>query len=105
VTTKNYKKQVLEAVVGPVFNDQLGWEHWDSDGLFQENNAPVHGAGRARSLQKWKKELGLRLFDWPPSSPDLSPIENIWRLLKQRIHSQKQPSRTRTGLIQAIKEE
>ncbi len=79
---EDYKKQGLETVVGPMFNGQLGWEYWDSDGLFQEDNAPVHGAGRARSLQKWKKELGLRLFDWPPSSPDLSPIENVGRLLK-----------------------
>jgi len=102
ITMEDYKKQVLETVVGPAFAGQLGW---DIDGLFQEDNAPVHGAGRARSLHKWKKELGLRLFDWPPSSPDLSPIENVWRLLKQRIYRRKQPPRTHTDLIQAIKEE
>jgi len=45
VTMEDYKKQVLKAVVGPVFNGQLGWEYWDSHGLFQEDNAPVHGSG------------------------------------------------------------
>jgi len=60
---EDYKTQVLKAVMRPVFNGQLEWEYWDSDGLFQEDNAPVHGAGRAKSLHKWKKELGLHLFD------------------------------------------
>lgn len=23
---------------------------------------------------------------WPPYSPDLSPIENLWALMKQNIH-------------------
>jgi len=60
---EDYKTQVLEAVMGPVFSDQLGWEYWDSDGLFQNDNVSVHGAWRANNLQKLKKELGLRLFD------------------------------------------
>lgn len=25
-------------------------------------------------------------MDWPPYSPDLSPIENLWALLKDKIH-------------------
>ena len=46
---KNYKTQILETVVRPAFAEQLGW---DIDGLFQKNNAPIHGAGCAKSLQK-----------------------------------------------------
>ena len=27
------------------------------------------------------------MIDWPPNSPDLSPIENLWAVLKQRIQT------------------
>ena len=27
----------------------------------------------------------MELLDWPPYSPDLNPIENLWKLLKERI--------------------
>jgi len=102
ITMEDYKKQVLEAVVRPAFARQIGW---DVEGLFQEDNASIHGAGRAGSLKKWKLEQSIHLCDWPPSSPDLAPIENVWRFLKQRIHRRKQPPRTRADLIQAIKDE
>lgn len=33
----------------------------------------------------WLLEHGIELLDWPPNSPDLSPIENIWSILKRQI--------------------
>lgn len=30
-------------------------------------------------------ELGVEIMEWPPYSPDLNPIENIWALLKSEI--------------------
>jgi len=51
ITMKNYKKQVLKAVVRPAFAEQ---HEWHDDELFQKNNASIHGSKRARSLAKWK---------------------------------------------------
>ncbi len=37
-------------------------------------------------MQRYKTDRGVVCIDeWPPSSPDFNIIENIWRLLKQRL--------------------
>lgn len=39
-------------------------------------------------MQQWKAERAIVCLDeWPPSSPDFYPIENVWRVLKQRLKS------------------
>ena len=56
---------------------------------FQEGNDAVHGRrSYENSARYFKVEMDLEcLEDWPARSPDLSPIENIWRTLKQRVKS------------------
>jgi transposase len=53
---------------------------------FMQDNAPVH---RSRKVQEWLipwlEERHAIWVDWPPYSPDLNPIENLWKLLKERI--------------------
>ena len=34
-------------------------------------------------------ENEVRLIDWPPYSPDLNPIENIWTVMKSKIRGRK----------------
>ena len=46
-----------------------------------ENGVKVH-QGQAKLSRKLK---GLRGFNWLPSSPDLNPIEKIWRWMKNEI--------------------
>ena len=41
-------------------------------------------------MREYNKRLNIVfLDDWPPSSSDFNVIENIWRLLKQRLKSQR----------------
>jgi len=67
---------------------------------FLQDNAPAH---RSRLSQAAMQELGLTnyLLPWPASSPDMSPIEGIWCLLKRRI-IQLRPRPTTTPELRQV---
>jgi transposase len=57
-----------------------------------QDNAPVHRSKLVQQwLQPWLEERHAEGVDWPQYSPDLNPIENLWKLLKERI-MKAQPS-------------
>ena len=56
--------------------------------MFMQDNAPSHVSKYSTA---WLARKGLkdeRRMTWPPSSPDLNPIENLWALLKREIYGE-----------------
>ncbi len=67
--------------------------------VFQHDNDPKHMAKATKELLKKKH---IKVLEWPSQSPDLNPIENLWRELK--VRGKRQP-RNLNDLERMCKEE
>jgi transposase len=50
--------------------------------VMQEDNAPWH---TAKIVRRYLASQKVKILSWPPQSPDLSPIENLWKQIKNMI--------------------
>ncbi len=84
VTSETYIK---EAIVGSHLKYRADLAFGPQNWLLQEDNARPHTAIHTQNCLKKLKINTLPI--WPPYSPDLSPIEIIWAIMKRRIEKYK----------------
>jgi transposase len=54
--------------------------------IFQQDNSSVH---KSKKTKLFLKQFNVQLLDFPPNSPDLNPIENLWHLIKHYMSKMK----------------
>ncbi len=73
-----------------------------SDVVFMQDNASCH---KSKSTMKWFEDHNLNLLEWPPQSPDLNPIENVWNYLETKVRMRQNEIENADDLWKIILEE
>jgi len=79
-------------MTGQVYLDKIlrphvkEWIDRGDDFILEEDQDSAHGVGQNSFIRRYKEQIGLEYFFNASGSPDLSPIENIWRCEKHKIN-------------------
>ena len=63
------------------------------------DNAPCHVH---RDISTYIRRSEVEFIDWPPYSPDLNPIENVWAWVKYKLYSEFPPAESKNQLIDFV---
>ena len=74
VSSARYIAQVVNPVLLPFLRHE-------GDVLFQQDNARPHTAAAMQHAFG-----GVEQLPWPASSPDLSPVEHVWDMMKWKCN-------------------
>lgn len=57
--------------------------------IFMHDGAPCH---TSRKVKQDLQKKNIRVLEWPGNSPDLNPIENAWKMMKDKVKEEKPTS-------------
>jgi transposase len=66
---------------------------------FMQDNAPCH---KARVVMDFLAQNNVETLNWPPQSPDMNPIENLWAIIKSRRQKKFGVPQSKNALIEQI---
>jgi len=104
---KNKKGEVAKNITSQEYTDVLGetlfpegQKLFSTQGkptwVFMQDNDPTHRVA-IKAIKEWNDSISPRrlrnassislLPNWPPNSPDLNPIENLWGLVQAKVNA------------------
>ncbi|KAL7277843.1 hypothetical protein ACG7TL_008788 [Trametes sanguinea] len=92
---KMYRHILEESLLGTLHDHRLG----PNTIIFQHDNDPKH---TAHLVQEWLEHQNLLVLPWPPSSPDLNIIENVWAEIKKRLETYRPRPRNTEELWRVV---
>jgi transposase len=97
---RRYTEEVLKPHFVPFYN-KIRRKH-KKEVVMQKDRAKYHFAP---ILTAYKDSHKVQRLDWPPQSPDLSLIENLWKRLKDRISARRHKIRNIEEIKIALQQE
>jgi transposase len=86
ITSAEYRDVILKTLLpeGSMIFSSQGVTSW----IFQQDNDPTHKVGLelVKEYNK-RKTSNIAVMTWPPNSPDLSPIENVWAYVDRKVQA------------------
>jgi hypothetical protein len=67
--------------------------------IYQQDNAPAH---KKREVMAFLNAQEFETLKWPPQSPDLSPIEWVWNVLKMKIKAMNPRPRGKSAIVEVV---
>lgn len=98
LNSERYRRRVLPRLLSDLRATKKPLSSW----TFMQDGAKCH---TAKATKDYLEKKGLEMLpNWPPHSPDLNPIENLWKSLKERVAARHTPT-TQDELVAAVQVE
>ena len=75
------------------------WYYDDGNFIFVQDNASCHNSSDTKN---WLDGHQISVSQWPPQSPDINIIENIWKWMKLELQKHIENITSRQDLIDAL---